>query len=171
MFTRKTDDECAYNQALKQSTGTLSFIMDPNKYYSCNPCRIKEGIVGGNNVSVFKGNLVDLESDLRGQTRRATKCPGKLYQPGTYIEKKKYGNCPDGCKHDISGLACAKKCEQNLNHLAECNIINQRPKIKTTGLNVPVPKCPVLQPNLARKQPKPANALDIYWQGQQGLYQ
>ena len=33
------------------------------------------GIVGGTGVSQIKGNLVDLENDLRGQTRSASQCP------------------------------------------------------------------------------------------------
>jgi hypothetical protein len=173
MFTRKSDDECAYKQSLKQSTGTLSFIMDPNKYYSCKPCRISEGIVGGNNVSVFKGNLVDLESDLRGQTRKASKCPGRLFAPGTVIEKKLYGNCPDGCTHgDISGIACVKNCQANLNHLNECNIINHRPKVKTTGIYLDTPVCPAMKPVLRQTQKQKSKPkVDMFWQGQQGLYQ
>ena len=39
------------------------------------------GIVGGNDVSLIKGNMVDLESDLRGQTRMSSDCPSKQYSP------------------------------------------------------------------------------------------
>ena len=39
------------------------------------------GLVGGTNVSHIKGNLVDLENDLRGQTRSNTKCPARKYAP------------------------------------------------------------------------------------------
>ena len=49
-------------------------------YENANKCRIDLGVVGGSNVSHIKGNLVDLETDLRGQTRRTTKCPTRLYQ-------------------------------------------------------------------------------------------
>ena len=38
------------------------------------------GIVGGTAVSQIKGNLADLENDLRGQTRSASQCPSKHYQ-------------------------------------------------------------------------------------------
>lgn len=39
------------------------------------------GMVGGNDASIIKGNVVDLESDLRGITRVITKAPWREYQP------------------------------------------------------------------------------------------
>ena len=55
-------DTCAYETELSQSVDQLSYILDPTKYYRCNPCRMELGIVGGTNVSHVKGNLVDLEN-------------------------------------------------------------------------------------------------------------
>ena len=39
------------------------------------------GIVGGNEVSLIKGNVVDLESDLLGITRPATREPTREHMP------------------------------------------------------------------------------------------
>jgi hypothetical protein len=39
------------------------------------------GIIGGNDVSLIKGNLVDLESDLRGINIPNTFAPWRQYQP------------------------------------------------------------------------------------------
>ncbi len=39
------------------------------------------GLVGGNDVSLIKGNMVDLESDLRGINIPNTFCPSRQYQP------------------------------------------------------------------------------------------
>jgi hypothetical protein len=39
------------------------------------------GLVGGNEVSLIKGNMVDLESDLRGINIPNTFCPQRQYQP------------------------------------------------------------------------------------------
>ena len=39
------------------------------------------GIVGGNEVSLIKGNMVDLESDLKGINLPNTFCPWRQYQP------------------------------------------------------------------------------------------
>ena len=57
-------DTCAYKKNLDQSVGPLSYVLNPMKYENCNKCRMELGIVGGNNVSQIKGNLVDLENDL-----------------------------------------------------------------------------------------------------------
>ena len=72
--TRLRNDTCAY-KATSESTGPLNYAMYTGKYENCARCRVEFGIVGGNNVSLFSGNLVDLESDLRGQTRPASLCP------------------------------------------------------------------------------------------------
>ena len=73
-------DTCAYKHSLSQSVGQLAYILDPSKYEHCNKCRIELGLVGGTAVSHVKGNLVDLETELRGQTRLASKCPTQKYQ-------------------------------------------------------------------------------------------
>ena len=39
------------------------------------------GWVAGNNVSHVKGNMVDLESDLRNQTRFTSKCQSRVFLP------------------------------------------------------------------------------------------
>jgi hypothetical protein len=46
-----------------------------------HPQRHQLGFVGGNEVSLIKGNLVDLESDLRGITIPNTFCPERQYVP------------------------------------------------------------------------------------------
>lgn len=74
-------DTCAYKKTLDQSTGPFSYSMYPGKFENCAKCRIELGQTGGNGVSLYSGNLVDLESDLRGQTRPASLCPAKHYQP------------------------------------------------------------------------------------------
>lgn len=45
------------------------------------PHRHVLGLVGGNEVSVIQGNMVDLESDLRGIHLPNTFCPSRQYQP------------------------------------------------------------------------------------------
>ncbi len=46
------------------------------------------GLVGGNDVSLIKGNMVDLESDLRGINIPNTFCPWRQYQPPRKQEKE-----------------------------------------------------------------------------------
>lgn len=79
-FNRLTYDTCAYKHNLAESVGTLSWVLDPSRFENCNKCRIEFGTVGGTNVSHIKGNLVDLETELRGTTRLQSKCPTLKYQ-------------------------------------------------------------------------------------------
>lgn len=52
-----------------------------SQFVSPNPQRHILGIVGGNEVSLIKGNMVDLESDLKGITIPITFAPWREYQP------------------------------------------------------------------------------------------
>lgn len=74
-------DKCAYEKSLQQSTSQVDYLLYNGKYENCAKCRIEFGVLGGNGVSLFSGNLVDLESDLRGQTRIASLCPNTMYKP------------------------------------------------------------------------------------------
>lgn len=85
-------DSCSYNSDLKQSVAPLSYILDPIRFENCQKCRPELGLVGGTAVSHINGNLVDLENDLRGQTRPVTKCPAYKYMPpqGNILQSKEY---------------------------------------------------------------------------------
>ena len=52
----------------------------PQKYYHPNGSRHALGLIGGNDVSVASGNLVDIESDLRGSTRDLSNDPRRQFQ-------------------------------------------------------------------------------------------
>lgn len=61
---------------------------NPQRYDNLVVTRINQdpkrhilGIVGGNEVSPIQGNMVDLESDLRGINIPNTFCPWRQYQP------------------------------------------------------------------------------------------
>ncbi len=70
-------------EAPLQSTDMIAggYTMIPQKFYHPNAARNALGLVGGNDVSVVSGNIVDLESDLRGITRTLSKAPSRQYQP------------------------------------------------------------------------------------------
>ena len=74
-------DDCAYEQRLKESTNPLRYMLNPQKYENCNKCRYELGLLGGANVSINSGNLVDVESDLSGRTRPLTECSANKYKP------------------------------------------------------------------------------------------
>lgn len=57
------------------------YVFSVTEYLSPEPKRHILGIVGGNEVSLPEGNIVDVESDLRGITIPNTFCPWRQYQP------------------------------------------------------------------------------------------
>ena len=80
-FNHLSDDHCTYARHLKESVSTLDYIMSPFRFEHKDKCRHTLGLVGGSAVSHVKGDLVDLESDLRGQTRFSTKCADRQHKP------------------------------------------------------------------------------------------
>lgn len=65
----------------KLSERQVGYTLISDKFNHQKPCRNALGLVGGNEVSATSGNLVDLESDLRGITRALTSCPAKQFIP------------------------------------------------------------------------------------------
>jgi hypothetical protein len=112
-LNRLTYDACAYNQALTQSVAPLSYVMDNSRYVHCNRCRMELGIVGGTAVSHISGNMVDLENDLRGQTRQNSHCTGYKYVPtqNSFIQSK-------------AAMKVNPKTDTTLKHLPPCQMIN-----------------------------------------------
>lgn len=80
-FNRTKYDTCTYKQNLQGNVSTLSYVMSPMYYEHKDKCRHQLGFISGTNVSHIKGNLVDLDSELRGQTRYISKCGGNMYVP------------------------------------------------------------------------------------------
>lgn len=76
-------DECAYKKKLQESTSPLEYSLYKGKFENCAKCRVEFGTVGGNGVSLPTVNLVDLESELRGQFRKTSSCPSKKYTPSS----------------------------------------------------------------------------------------
>lgn len=69
-------DECDFNQHVNDSTWPIRFAMDMTKYENCGKCRNdpKDPII-------HPYDLVDQESELRNQTRAASRCAGMKYNP------------------------------------------------------------------------------------------
>lgn len=151
-YNRAIYDPCAYGKRLDESTSVLSWNLDPNKFYNCNDCRIEFGVVGGNNVSRTKGNLVDLESELRNQTRLYSHCPGRKYIP----------NCaPNLISKD--GLPCGSVAgrKEDLCHLRSCNMIDYKPRQDNIGYelnynrNLAKEGCPAIVKKAGKRSKKP----------------
>jgi hypothetical protein len=114
-MNRLTYDTCAYEKELKQSTTPLQYMLDPVKFENCQKCRMELGVVGGTAVSHITGNLVDLENDLRNQTRPNTHCPSYKFNP---VE-------PLGGKEYIKPVLHPKINDQML-HLKPCQMVDYK---------------------------------------------
>lgn len=109
-------DKCAYKENLDRSTGSLEYILDPVKYENKKKCRHEFGLVSGQDVSLVKGNLIDLESELRGQTRKLSKCNADEFFPDS--GKKIHINNPSGSDPRV--------IDTTLVHLKSCQMINYK---------------------------------------------
>ena len=65
----------------EKSENPQTYVENVYTYVSKTPARHVLGLIGGNEVSLPKGNMVDVESDLRGLNIPLTYCPSREYQP------------------------------------------------------------------------------------------
>ena len=123
--------------------------MDPIRYENCNKCRNELGLIGGTNVSHIRGNLVDLETELRGQTRHASLCPSKHYQ--TNCQTGDLTNCAPS-NINIPPTSCGQQRTINTEmvHLPSCQMIRYKPVplpepmvVNQCGQTIKVPYTPM----------------------------
>ena len=110
-FNRTKYDTCNYTQDLQENVNTLSYILSPLRHENENKCRHQLGFLGGTNVSHIKGDIVDLESELRGQTRIISKCGTNYYIPTN----------DNIVKNDKT-----EPIDTRLNHLGSCQSISYK---------------------------------------------
>lgn len=111
-FTKLSYDDCAYKTNLAQNVGVLSYTMDSVKFNSCAKCRPEVGLVGGTAVSHVAGNLVDLESNLIGIDREASRCAAMKYLP--QVDK--------AAGADFYRPVCTNTIDTRMRHLPSCQL-------------------------------------------------
>lgn len=131
-FTKLSYDDCAYRTNLSQNVGLLSYNLDSVKFNSCNKCRHEVGLVGGTAVSHVSGNLVDLESNLFGIDREASKCATMKYLPR---ENETVGT-------KFYNLGAPNQVDTTMKHLPACQMHN------VLGVPHPPPMQPYTCPKL-----------------------
>jgi hypothetical protein len=126
-LNRTRYDTCSYEGELKRQTDALSYLLDPVKFYRCDPCRHELGLVGGNEVSIIAGNMVDLENDLRGQTRPLSKCSAYQYHPskGDSFQRQEFVK-----------PVTHPRVNTQLRHLPSCQMIDYKPIPKEPQLDL-----------------------------------
>lgn len=115
---RLTYDTCSYKQSLSQSLAPVGYMLNPIMYEHDSKCRMDKGVVGGTNVSQIRGDQVDLENNLRGQTYPATRCSQYKYSPpsNNVLVSKEYIK---PVEHPI--------IDTTLEHLESCNMFRNIP--------------------------------------------
>ena len=140
-------DTCEYSHRVTESVGPLEYVLNPMQYENVNKCRVEFGIVGGNNVSQVKGNLVDLESDLLGVTRKNSLCPSKKFMSKCAVGDP--NNCqPNNIVIDGPGCNDRQTIDTSLVHLKPCNMFRYKP--------VPLPTSPSIT-RMPGEQPSRCN--------------
>ena len=101
-FNHLTADTQTYQRRLGENVSILDYVLSPFKMEHQNKCRHELGLVGGTATSHIDGNMVDLESDLRGQTRLLSKCVDNQWKPlnqGQVIHNDKTAPINTTAKH------------------------------------------------------------------------
>lgn len=123
-FNRLTYDRCAYNKYLSESTSTFDYQIYGGKYKNCGACQYQQsdvattgkvktpcGEVGYSTYPLYSGKyiqrdigrtkyqIIDIESELRGQYRLNSLCPNLKYLPDKYprCERKREYMPPELC--------------------------------------------------------------------------
>lgn len=135
-------DSCEYKTKLGENVNQMEYYLEPLQYENTNKCRIELGVVGGNNVSITKGNMVDLESDLLGVTRKSSLCPSRKFRSKCATSDQ--SDChPDNIVIDGPGCDMPKEIDTELVHLPSCNMFRYKPVLLPRALDLP--DCPVNQ--------------------------
>ena len=143
-FERQIYDVPAYEAAIRQSTGPLSYMLDPVRNDAPVPARLSEpGFISKVGVSItHKRPLIDVESDLLGLDIKYSKDPNQMYRPRC----PQCGTCTDGypCGGGITG-GCTN-CQEQLFNLPRLSFNRDYTRISN-------PKCTAREVGINRFQP------------------
>jgi|UniRef100_A0A6C0KXQ6 hypothetical protein len=104
----------------QQSADAYSYVLIPQKWENPNKCRNALGMVGGSEVSHTKGNLIDVESDLRGITRPNSKCNAKQYVPSCPLGGQECPPSPANIVFKDKTTGEVRNTDTSLRHLPTC---------------------------------------------------
>ena len=115
----------------EKQENTQKYTYLASEYISPTPKRHILGLVGGNEVSVAEGTVVDVESDLRGINLPNTKAPWRKYQPPPVNQREiKRDNVKIKLNIDVSPM-----------HRKPCAILEPEPILKGSRRGAQVRCC------------------------------
>jgi hypothetical protein len=101
-FTKSLYDECNLSKKDQESTGAFKWITD-SLYEHKDSCYVTASPFMHNQFRNIPASSIEVENDLRNQTRVLSKCPKARYDPTQSKNCKSCKNCDDGlpcgCKH------------------------------------------------------------------------
>lgn len=80
-FTRAADDDCAIMKEYQESTGPFEWRTDKTVVESKDACFLSASPFQQTPFPDIPGNVIDIDSELKGRTRPLSKCPSKKYLP------------------------------------------------------------------------------------------
>ena len=100
VFNRLGYDSKTYQQTLKQSVGSIDYILQ-TPWDFCSPCLSRNSAQLGRGVATCTNiSMVDIDSELQGITRKASRYAGDKYNPdrdgGICKSYTKVAMCPEG---------------------------------------------------------------------------
>lgn len=138
-------DTGAYCTDLRQSTAPIKRMLDPNYANNCTACRPADvGYIGRQGTSVTgQIPLVDVDSDMKLLTYRATRDPAKKFRPCCPYCKKVNEGYPCG-----GGAVTCEECRAKMYHFPACSIATEYSRIinpvcnnRGVGVNRYTPLC------------------------------
>lgn len=159
-FTNLKYDECQQAQQIRESIGPCHHILNtPTNHPECRPCFYNDPYVRlqkiplrlGETQPTYNNIKVDVESEMFGITRNATKCPTKQYFPqydsnGISTIALICNKCKSGTQCNMKDMSCpdsiikqylyANQYAEACNLFTEDSRLNDPPAtLRCTGIN------------------------------------
>jgi hypothetical protein len=92
-FSRLPYDDCAYTHKLSESVSGNQYMINPLFANHCDACYVPSSTVRlqkrGPRTREDDGEIVDVNSELLGLTRKSSQCPSQKYIPGASNHRPK----------------------------------------------------------------------------------
>jgi hypothetical protein len=98
-FTNSLYDSCNLKKKEQESTGPFNWITDPI-YEIKEACHVDASPFMQNEFNSIPPKFVDIENDLRNQTRRLSRCPSSRFDPTKVVNDNKFSSKLTKCKTD-----------------------------------------------------------------------
>lgn len=134
-------DQCSYNQWVHDSTSPYEHVTYEGKFENCGKCKDK--------YFIHPYDLVDIESELRNQTRPASKCGSWKYNPNI-----SHGKCVVTPNKLKSNKIEAFNDDDKFSSTVTCDLNGISTFDKSIPVVYPPELCPIVHNNIPRTNDK-----------------